>query len=54
MLIFFVFGHRHLPLNIEVADGVHYVNTGDWVTHFTFAEFDGESIELKSFKPDKD
>jgi UDP-2,3-diacylglucosamine hydrolase len=50
---FFVFGHRHLPLNIEVVPGVHYVNTGDWVTHFTFAEFDGETIDLKTFKPDK-
>lgn len=49
---YFVFGHRHLPLNIEVAPGVHYVNTGDWVNHFTFAEFDGDKIELKAFKPD--
>ncbi len=50
---FFVFGHRHLPLNIEIAPGVRYVNTGDWVKEFSFAVFDGETIELARF-PDHD
>ncbi len=47
---YFVFGHRHLPLNIEVAPGVRYLNTGDWVNHFSYAEFDGKHMEIKNFK----
>ncbi len=46
---FFVFGHRHLPMNMEIAPGVRYVNTGDWVKEFSFAVFDGEKLELKWF-----
>ena len=47
---FFLFGHRHLPLEIAIAKNSKYINTGDWITHFTYAEFDGEELELKIFK----
>ncbi len=46
---FFVFGHRHLPMKLKVSDASTYVNTGDWITHFSYAVFQGEHIELKSF-----
>lgn len=48
---YFVFGHRHLPLKIEVAPGVYYVNTGEWLSQFSFACFDGEKMSLHYFKP---
>jgi UDP-2,3-diacylglucosamine hydrolase len=44
---FFVFGHRHLPLDIDLGNGSRYINTGDWITHFSFAEFDGGKLNLK-------
>jgi UDP-2,3-diacylglucosamine hydrolase len=43
---FFLFGHRHLPLEIDINNS-KYINTGDWITHFTFAEFDGQKLLLK-------
>jgi UDP-2,3-diacylglucosamine hydrolase len=46
---YFVFGHRHLPLNINVGEKSKYINLGDWITHFTYAEFDGDSLDLKSY-----
>lgn len=46
---FFVFGHRHLPLQIPIESGV-YINTGDWVKHFTYAVFDGENMTLKKYR----
>jgi UDP-2,3-diacylglucosamine hydrolase len=46
---YFVFGHRHLPLNINVGEKSTYINLGDWITHFTYAEFDGDSLDLKSY-----
>ncbi|MCB0374266.1 MAG: UDP-2,3-diacylglucosamine diphosphatase, partial [Muricauda sp.] len=39
---YFVFGHRHLPMEIEVGNASTYINLGDWITHFTYAVFDGE------------
>ena len=46
---FFVFGHRHLPLNLPIGTDARYINLGDWITHFTFAEFDGKLLELKKW-----
>lgn len=46
---FYVFGHRHLPLEINISDKSKYINLGDWISYFTYAVFDGESIELKEY-----
>ncbi|WP_457616468.1 UDP-2,3-diacylglucosamine diphosphatase [Lutibacter sp.] len=46
---YFVFGHRHLPLEIQISKKAKYVNTGDWITHFTYAVFDGEQLTLKKY-----
>lgn len=43
---YFVFGHRHLPLNVGLKDGSKYINLGDWVQYFTYAEFDGNELYL--------
>ena len=47
---YFVFGHRHLPLDIVLANQSRYINLGDWIQYFSYAEFDGEKLELKYFK----
>lgn len=47
---FFIFGHRHLPLDIGLNPKSRYINLGDWITHFTYAEFDGNDLTLKSWK----
>lgn len=45
---FFVFGHRHLPIDYRL-DNSRYINLGDWIRYFTYAEFDGVNLELKSY-----
>ena len=47
---FFVFGHRHLPLEIELTPDSKYINLGDWIGYFTYGVYDGEKMELKEFK----
>lgn len=47
---YFLFGHRHLPMEISVGKNSKYVNTGDWITHYTYAVYDGEALELKKVK----
>ena len=46
---YYVFGHRHIPLDIPI-DQARYINLGDWISHYTYAVFDGKALELKSWK----
>lgn len=46
---YYVFGHRHLPLEIEITENAKYVNLGDWITYFTYGVFDGEKMNLENF-----
>ncbi len=47
---FFLFGHRHLPMEIDIANGSKYVNTGDWIKYYSYAVFDGEKLSLLSYE----
>ena len=47
---YFIFGHRHLPIDFRLAENSRYINLGDWIRYFTYAVFDGEHLELKSYK----
>lgn len=46
---YFIFGHRHLPMQITVGPNSQYVNLGDWISYFTYGVFNGETFELKTF-----
>ncbi|MBU2949745.1 UDP-2,3-diacylglucosamine diphosphatase [Tamlana agarivorans] len=47
---YFVFGHRHLPLNIDLNDNSKYINLGDWINYYTYGVFDGETMALETYK----
>jgi UDP-2,3-diacylglucosamine hydrolase len=47
---YFIFGHRHLPLDLEVDGKAHYINLGEWIQYHTYAVFDGETVSLKKFE----
>ena len=47
---YFLFGHRHLPMEIKIGEASKYINTGDWITHFTYAVFDSQELSLKTFE----
>ncbi|NND52674.1 MAG: UDP-2,3-diacylglucosamine diphosphatase [Flavobacteriaceae bacterium] len=47
---FFVFGHRHLPLEIDLKNNSKYINLGDWITYYTYGVFDGETFKLENYK----
>jgi len=46
---YFIFGHRHLPLNIKIGENSLYVNLGEWIKYNSYAVFDGTNLELKYF-----
>lgn len=56
---FFVFGHRHLAIDYRlsthypergVGGEARYINLGDWIHYYTYAVFDGNEMQLKSYK----
>lgn len=49
---YFIFGHRHLPIEFELSANSKYINIGDWITYFSYAVFDGEKLELiQDYRP---
>ncbi|MEN8789132.1 MAG: UDP-2,3-diacylglucosamine diphosphatase [Flavobacteriaceae bacterium] len=46
---YFVFGHRHLPLEIDLNKNTKYINLGDWITYYTYAVFDGKALKIEEF-----
>lgn len=47
---FFIFGHRHLPLDISLQPDSRYINLGDWIRYNTYAVFDGERLSLVRYE----
>ena len=47
---YFIFGHRHLPIEFKLSDRSMYINLGDWIKYFSYAEFDGDKVSLKYYK----
>jgi UDP-2,3-diacylglucosamine hydrolase len=50
---YFIYGHRHLPLHIQLAENSSYINLGDWLKYFTYLEFDGDKAILKNWNEGK-
>ncbi|WP_219222970.1 UDP-2,3-diacylglucosamine diphosphatase [Pedobacter antarcticus] len=48
---YFIYGHRHLPLNIKLAENSRYINIGEWFTFNSYGVFDGEELRLEFFEP---
>ncbi|WP_346881709.1 UDP-2,3-diacylglucosamine diphosphatase [uncultured Algibacter sp.] len=47
---YFVFGHRHLPLDITLNQNSKYINLGDWIQYYTYGVFDGEHFTLQKYQ----
>ena len=50
---FYVFGHRHLPIDVPVSEDSQYINLGEWVNYYTYAEFNGKDFVLHRFEGNK-
>lgn len=47
---YFIFGHRHLPLEIEVGKDSKYINLGEWINYCTYLEISADAVELKTWE----
>lgn len=47
---YYIFGHRHIPLTLGVAENSTYYNLGEWIKYFTYGVFEGNEFSLKKFE----
>jgi len=47
---YYVFGHRHLPLDLEVGNNSRYINLGEWLSQNTYAVFCEDQLKLKAYE----
>lgn len=48
---YFIFGHRHLPIDFTINEKSRYINLGEWINYDSYAVFDGLNTELKYYTP---
>ena len=46
---FYVFGHRHNPIDVPLQKNARLINLGDWVTQYTYAVWDYEKLSLHTY-----
>ncbi len=50
---YFVFGHRHLPIDFTLKNGhSRYINLGEWLNRYSYAVFDGNDLQILFFESD--
>lgn len=47
---FFIFGHRHIMLDLIISSTSRVIILGDWITYFSYGVFDGEQFNLEIFE----
>lgn len=46
---FFMFGHRHIELDLMISRQSRVLIMGDWITQFTYAVWDGENMFMENY-----
>jgi UDP-2,3-diacylglucosamine hydrolase len=51
---YFVFGHRHIPMDINLGNNAKLMNLGEWIHGMTYGTFDGSTFTLGSYRKDEE
>lgn len=46
---YFIFGHRHLPIDFPLGNNSRYINLGEWINYKSYAVFNGTDLQLLKF-----
>ena len=46
---YYIFGHRHIPLEIQLNNNSTYINLGEWIINPHYASFDGSKVSLHRY-----
>lgn len=45
----FIYGHRHIELDLQLSRKTRMIILGDWITQFSYAVFDGEHLFMEEY-----
>lgn len=51
---YFIFGHRHLPMEIQLPEEGVYFNLGDWIKYNTYGVLSPEKFSIEVWEKDPD
>lgn len=46
---FFIYGHRHILLDLMLTRSARLIILGDWISQFSYAVYDGETLFVEQF-----
>lgn len=47
---YYIYGHRHIELDLMLSRDTRMLILGDWITQFTYAVFDGEHLLMEEYE----
>ena len=48
-IAYYIFGHRHIELDLVLSHSARLLILGDWISHYTYAVFDGNTLTLNNY-----
>lgn len=49
---YYIFGHRHIMLDLKFCNNKRIMILGDWITNFSYASWNGTELSLKKYIED--
>ena len=46
---YYIFGHTHMPIKLNIDNQAIYINIGDWITHNTYGVLKGGKLTLEKY-----
>ena len=46
---YYIFGHRHIPLELKVDEKATYINLGEWISQNSYAILKDGELNLKTY-----
>lgn len=46
---YYLFGHRHLAMEMQVSENSTYLNLGEWISQSSYVVFNGQTADIKTF-----
>ena len=47
---YFIYGHRHIEVDLLLPDRVRMIILGDWIKDFSYVVFDGQNLYLEDYE----
>ena len=46
---YFIYGHRHIEVDLQLTKKARMLILGDWINHFTYAVYDGDHLLMLQY-----